>query len=67
MKCNVGKLDRVVRIVAGGALLVYAVNNGPWWAWLGIVPLVSGIFAYCPAYALCKINSCCEGKGCCNK
>lgn len=59
MKANVGSIDRIVRIVAGLALIAWAaLFSGPVWAWIGVVPLATGIFRICPAYSIFGINSC---------
>ena len=46
MKINVGGIDRAIRIVAGlplsGAIGV--------WGWIGIVPIATGLFSFCPLY-----------------
>ncbi|MCJ8191610.1 YgaP family membrane protein [Sphingomicrobium aestuariivivum] len=56
---NVGKIDRVARVVIG-LILVAMVFVGPKtsWGWLGLVPLVTGLVGTCPAYSLLGINSC---------
>lgn len=58
MLANVGTLDRVVRVVAGIALIAWAFMGGPVWAWIGVLPLATGLFKICPAYSLLGINSC---------
>jgi membrane-associated protease RseP (regulator of RpoE activity) len=59
MKKNVGGVDRTIRIVAGAALIAWVLfASGPAWAWIGIVPLATGLFNFCPAYSLLGINSC---------
>jgi hypothetical protein len=59
MKANVGGLDRVVRIAVGIALIAWVLlANGPTWAWVGVLPLVTGIFSFCGAYSLLGINTC---------
>lgn len=59
MKGNAGGLDRALRVVAGLALLAWvALFNGPVWAWVGIVPLLTGAIGVCPAYQLLGINTC---------
>ncbi|MBT9590939.1 MAG: DUF2892 domain-containing protein [Thiobacillus sp.] len=58
MLANVGTLDRVVRVVAGIALIAWALMGGPVWAWIGVLPLATGLFKTCPAYSLLGINSC---------
>ena len=59
MKCNVGNIDRILRISIG-AILVALTANGTigLWGWLGLIPLATGIFRFCPAYPLLGINSC---------
>lgn len=61
MKANVGGMDRVIRIAAGLALIALAVFDvapiGAW-GWIGVVPLATGIFRFCPAYAPFGISTC---------
>ena len=63
MKVNVGSVDRIVRIVAGIALigLAFAGTIGPW-GYIGIVPLLTGFMRVCPAYSLLGISTCTTGK-----
>ena len=59
MSANVGNLDRIVRILVGIALIAWvAFFNGPVWAWIGVLPLATGLLKICPAYSLLGINSC---------
>ena len=59
MKTNEGGIDRMVRIVAGLALLgLMAAGTIGWWGWLGIVPLATGLIGWCPAYTLLGLNTC---------
>lgn len=59
MTQNVGTIDRVIRILAGLALIAWvAFFNGPVWAWIGVLPLATGLSRICPAYSLLGINSC---------
>jgi hypothetical protein len=66
MKCNVGGIDRVLRIVVGLVLIGLAASNlvGVW-GWIGVVPLVTGLFKFCPLYTMLGIKSCGTGSGCC--
>lgn len=59
MKVNVGTADRVVRVAAGLLLIGLAAAGiiGAW-GYIGIIPLLTGIFRFCPAYALLGISSC---------
>jgi hypothetical protein len=59
MKANVGGIDRILRIVVGLALVVWAAfMGGPVWAWIGIVPLATGAIGFCALYPLLGINTC---------
>lgn len=58
MKTNVGNPDRILRVIAGIALLAWAILGGPVWAWIGIVPLATSLLGFCPLYTLLGINTC---------
>ena len=58
MKPNVGGIDKALRIVAGAGLVIWAGSGGPIWAWIGVVPLATGLFGLCPLYSLLGINTC---------
>ncbi len=59
MKPNVGSVDRLIRVVAGFALigLTLAGVIGVW-GWIGVVPILTGAFRFCPAYTLLGIRTC---------
>ena len=59
MSSNVGGIDRILRIVAGVALIALTVAGtiGAW-GWIGVVPLLTGLFRFCPAYAIFGMNTC---------
>lgn len=42
----------------GMALIVWAIAGGPLWAWIGVLPLATGLLGWCPAYSLLGINTC---------
>jgi hypothetical protein len=61
MVANVGGLDRALRIVVGIAVLALFFvleGNARYWALLGLVPLLTGLFRFCPPYALLGISTC---------
>lgn len=59
MNANVGSVDKIARIVLGLALIAWALFfQGPIWAWIGVVPLATGLFSFCPVYRLFGINTC---------
>jgi hypothetical protein len=61
MTFNVGSTDRILRIVAGIVILgLFFVLSGNlrWFALVGFVPLATGLFRWCPAYALFGLDTC---------
>ncbi len=58
MKLNVGTVDRIIRGLIGILLIVLTLMGviGVW-GWLGIIPLVSAAFSFCPLYAALGINT----------
>ncbi len=62
MRCNVGGVDRGERIFHGIVFLLIAVFliNGVWQYIIGIyglIRLLTGVFAFCPAYIPLKQNT----------
>jgi DUF2892 family protein len=51
MPHNVGSTDRWIRVIVGIGLLAL-VFFGPKTAWgyIGLIPLITGLFGYCPLY-----------------
>jgi hypothetical protein len=58
MKPNVGGFDRVLRALAGLAILGAGYVFTSWWGLLGLVPLATAIFRFCPAYLPIGLNTC---------
>lgn len=59
MKSNIGTLDRTLRIIVGLILIGLSLAGviGVW-GWIGLLPIATGIFRFCPAYRLLGISSC---------
>jgi hypothetical protein len=59
MACNVGGIDRLLRAIVGvGLISLVFVGPQTAWGWLGIIPLATAIFGWCPPYALLGISTC---------
>lgn len=59
MKTNEGSIDRVVRVIAGLALIGLTVSGSIGaWGWIGVVPLLTGIIGICPAYSILGLSTC---------
>ncbi len=59
MPINEAAWDRILRVIVGSAIisLVFIGPKTPW-AWFGIVPLITGLVGFCPAYALLGVRTC---------
>jgi hypothetical protein len=59
MKTNIGTIDRSLRIAVGLLLIGLSLSGviGVW-GWIGLVPLATGIFRFCPLYTLLGIKTC---------
>jgi len=62
MTVNMGGIDRTVRAIIGVALIAWALSGGPWWAWIGVVPLATAATGWCPAYAPFGFSTCAKKK-----
>jgi Protein of unknown function (DUF2892) len=63
MSVNIGTVDRYARLIAGVALVAWALGFIPTvapspWGWVGLIPLVTAIVGFCPVYALLGVNTC---------
>lgn len=59
MTCNIGKTERILRIIVGLIITSLAfVGPASLWALLGLVPLLTGVIGWCPPYAMLGINTC---------
>jgi hypothetical protein len=56
---NEGTIDRAIRIIAGlGLLSLTVVGPQTMWGLVGLVPLITGLVGFCPAYKLIGLNTC---------
>lgn len=59
MKKNIGNGERIVRVVVGiGILSLAFVGPRSPWAYLGILPVLTGLSGWCPPYAMLGISTC---------
>ena len=58
MKCNVGKTDRMLRVILGVIIILAGVYFQSWWGAVGILPIVTGFIRWCPAYLPFGFSSC---------
>jgi len=55
---NIGTVDRALRLAVGLGLIVATVLGfiGAW-GWIGVIPLVTAVFSFCPLYILFKFTT----------
>lgn len=58
MKTNLGKTDRILRVIVGLAIIGVGSYQSSWWALVGIVPLATGLVGFCPAYCPLGLKTC---------
>jgi hypothetical protein len=59
MKANEGTIDRALRVIAGLVLIGLAgTGTVGVWGWIGVIPLLTGLVGFCPAYAIFGMNTC---------
>lgn len=59
MKANVGGIDRILRIVLGLVLIALTLTGTIGvWGWIGVVPLATAAFGFCPLYTVLGFSSC---------
>jgi hypothetical protein len=62
MKPNVGGGDRAFRVVLGVVVISLGLYFKSWWGALGAIPLLTGVFAWCPVYLSFGTSTCAESK-----
>jgi hypothetical protein len=58
MKSNVGSIDRILRIIIGLAVLGAGYTFKSWWGLVGLLPLLTATFRFCPAYLPFSLSTC---------
>ena len=59
MSVNVGMIDRILRILVGAALIYWAYTHpNAWWGWIGVVPILTAVVGWCPAYSILGMRTC---------
>ncbi len=58
MKPNVGNLDRLVRVILGLAIFGAGAYFNSWWGLIGLGPILTATFRFCPAYLPFGLSTC---------
>ncbi len=57
MQKNIGKTDKIIRIIVGLVIIAIGLYFQSWWGAIGLVPLGTALINWCPPYALFGINT----------
>ena len=57
MKHNVGKPDSWLRVIVGLIIIALGFYYKNWWGAIGIIPLITGFFHFCPLYCVVKAST----------
>ena len=58
MEINIGSTERLLRIIAGVVITGLGLYFQSWWGVIGLVPLLTGLFRFCPLYKMLGMNTC---------
>ncbi len=58
MKCNVGGIDRILRLIIGLIILGLGIYFESFLALIGLIPIFTAIFRICPAYLPFGLSTC---------
>ena len=59
MKINMGGIDRILRVVLGLVLIALTLTGSIGvWGWIGVVPLATAAFGFCPLYTVLGFSTC---------
>ncbi|HPF93489.1 MAG TPA: DUF2892 domain-containing protein [Tenuifilaceae bacterium] len=58
MKANVGKTDKIIRIIIALIIAAAGIYFNSWWGLLAIIPLATALVSFCGLYSLFGISTC---------
>ncbi len=58
LKCNVGTLDRILRVIVGLAVISAGLYFQNYLGLIGILPIATALFGKCPLYYPFGISTC---------
>jgi len=54
---NVGKTDKIIRVILGLTIIAGGVLFQSWWGLVGAVSLVTAAMGWCPLYIVAGVNT----------
>lgn len=58
MKCNIGKTDKIIRLILGVVIIAVGYYFKCWLGVIGIVLIATALLNWCPLYIPFGINTC---------
>lgn len=58
MKCNLGKTDRIIRVIVGILIIGVGLYFQSWWGVIGVITILTAAIGCCPAYLPFGFSSC---------
>lgn len=58
MKSNGGSIDRILRHIVGPGILGAGWHFKSWWGLGGVMPILTAVFRFCPAYLPFGLSTC---------
>jgi hypothetical protein len=58
MKRNIGKSDRIIRVLIGLIVIAVGAYFKSWWGAIGLLPIFTAALGWCPPYTLFGISTC---------
>lgn len=57
MEKNIGKMDKLIRLLLGSFIIIVGAYDKSVWGVLGMVPVITASSGVCPLYSLFHINT----------
>jgi hypothetical protein len=57
MTCNMGKTDRIIRVIIGVTIAALGFYYKSWWGLLAVIPLVTAALGFCGLYVPLNIST----------
>lgn len=57
MKANIGKSDKVIRLVLGTVIILLGIYLKSWWGIIGVVPIITALLNFFPVWKLLGIST----------
>ncbi len=58
MKVNMGKTDRILRMILSIVIAGIGYYYKSWWGLVAVIPLLTSFAGFCPLYRLIGMNTC---------